>query len=187
MNKNLAIIFYDNIDKQLGENLLQNFKEIFFNIIDVFILIDTPMNLPPNSFNKLRNQYLSSPLLEELRTLAIRNGYFKILGIISADLYTEGLNFIFGQAEFGNPQETRAAIISTYRLKRDLEENESRFSIIYRRILKEAIHELGHTLNLSHCKGFCVMRFSNSLLEADNKPISFCKICKKKISSSLFP
>lgn len=46
--------------------------------------------------------------------------------------------------------------------------------------MKEAVHELGHTFGLVHCiDPKCVMFFSNSLADTDNKNTKFCKKCIK--------
>jgi archaemetzincin len=54
-------------------------------------------------------------------------------------------------------------------------------AIFEKRILREAIHELGHTFGLYHCQNYCVMQFSNSLMEADKKSIKFCNNCSKRL------
>ncbi len=46
---------------------------------------------------------------------------------------------------------------------------------------KLILHELGHLLGLGHCVNYCVMRFSNNLLELDEKPDEFCEECKYKL------
>ncbi|MFX1597125.1 MAG: hypothetical protein ACFFBK_13800, partial [Promethearchaeota archaeon] len=53
------------------------------------------------------------------------------------------------------------------------------------RILKEAVHELGHTFTLQHCKNFCIMRFSNSLADTDQKPPEYCASCLNKLKNFL--
>jgi archaemetzincin len=48
------------------------------------------------------------------------------------------------------------------------------------RVIKEAVHELGHALGLTHCeKSRCVMHFSNSLQDTDFKHYMFCERCNK--------
>jgi archaemetzincin len=46
---------------------------------------------------------------------------------------------------------------------------------------REAIHEIGHVLGLNHCSNRCVMQYSNSLWEAQNKPSFLCESCKRRI------
>jgi len=182
-DRKLGIIFFETLDEDLGIYILDNLKKIFQNLFDSFELIEFVLELPEKSFIKSRNQFLSSPLLRKLREFSIESDYYKIIGVINADLFTEGLNFIFGQAEFGEPEETRVAIVSTYRLKYGLEIKKIDKKTKYQRILKEIIHELGHTLKLSHCNNFCVMQYSNSLSEADEKPLNFCQRCQSKLKT----
>ncbi len=93
-----------------------------------------------------------------------------VIGVTEVDLYVPGLNFVFGEAECpGN-----FAIISLHRLK-----NPNR-GLYLKRVLIEAVHELGHTFGLPHCKNhLCVMHFSNSIVETDIKGTEFCKDCLK--------
>jgi Peptidase family M54 len=69
------------------------------------------------------------------------------------------LNFVFGIAQ----SRGRAAVISLCRLGLGADPPLRR-----ERVLKEAVHELGHTLGLNHCPDAkCVMHFSNSLADTD--------------------
>jgi archaemetzincin len=51
--------------------------------------------------------------------------------------------------------------------------------IFHSRLTKEAIHELGHTFNLRHCKDHsCLMSYCRSEKDVDRKSDSFCRYCK---------
>ena len=101
-----------------------------------------------------------------------------MLGIADEDLYVNGLNFVFGEAELGGCY----AIISLARLHQSfygLPENES---ILTERIVKEAIHEIGHVYGLGHCPDpDCVMHFSNCLEDTDIKGVDYCQSCEREI------
>lgn len=134
------------------------------------------IEIPLASFNPNRNQYNSTMIMDELKK--IPGDYEKLLGIIDADLYVESFNFIFGESIVGG----KTAIISLTRLRQgfyDLKENKE---IFYERTLKEAIHELGHSYGVSHCKNpTCIMTFSNSIKDTDRKGRFFCNHCKHQI------
>jgi archaemetzincin len=71
-----------------------------------------------------------------------------------------------------------AAIIALPRLRQSfygLPEDEA---LYHERAVKEAVHEMGHTYGLGHCRNRrCVMAFSNSLLDTDAKSRHFCARC----------
>lgn len=48
-------------------------------------------------------------------------------------------------------------------------------------IRKEAIHEIGHILGLTHCKEPCVMAYSNSLPEVMRKSDELCEKCRRRL------
>jgi len=50
--------------------------------------------------------------------------------------------------------------------------------LLHERLLKEALHELGHTFGLRHCVDYtCVMSSSNGVERIDLKRAEFCPNC----------
>lgn len=121
--------------------------------------------LPEHAFNPRRRQYDARALLAQVAAV-VRNG--RVLGVTAVDLYVPQLNFVLGLAESPG----RAAVISLARLRH------SDPAVFRARAVKEAMHEIGHTLGLRHCADpQCVMHFSNTLADTDRKGWDFCPHC----------
>jgi archaemetzincin len=129
------------------------------------------------AFNPQRNQHQSTPILEQLGKTHSQGEGGKVLGIVDVDLYAPELNFVFGEADL----RAGMAVVSLTRLRQDFYGLPNDEDLFFQRTLKEAVHELGHTLGLLHCgESTCVMHFSNSLEETDRKSHEFCETCKAK-------
>ncbi|HDZ17181.1 MAG TPA: hypothetical protein ENH75_02770 [archaeon] len=136
-------------------------------------------------YNVEREQYHATRILKKLSKVFREKHFYRILGVMDRDIYTKNYNFIFGIA---NPI-SRIALISIRRLR---EKFYKESGLIHRtakskikfeiRVYKESIHELGHTFGLKHCFNSCVMNFSNSLADTDNKPEEFCLSCLSKLN-----
>lgn len=139
-------------------------------------IVEVEIETISKAFDEKRNQYRGKEIIEILS----KKFKEKILGILNADVYEDGLNFIFGEAQlFG-----KVAFVSIFRLNPKFYGIENR-ELFLERIEKEVTHELGHLFGLSHCERKCVMRFSNSIYEVDEKSKSFCKYCEGKLKKFL--
>lgn len=122
-------------------------------------------------------QYEASSFLSEV--LRQREG--RVLALTEVDLYSPGLNFVFGLAQYPG----RGALVSLRRLDPRFYGGKWNKRLFLERLVKEATHELGHTLGLGHCRRGCVMSFSNSILEVDAKGGAFCPLCWGRLEASL--
>jgi len=141
-----------------------------------------PIDLPGGAYNPERGQHYSSLILKKVHELIEVEKQDKVFGITDVDLYTAGLNFVFGEAELGG----QSAIISLTRLRQSYYSLPENKTIFAERTIKEAVHELGHVFGLEHCPDpECVMYFSNSLLDTDRKSVSFCPQCRARWQKSI--
>jgi archaemetzincin len=138
--------------------------------------------LPPEpeprfALNVTRQQYLAT---EILASMAARGtpGSWRLLGVTLLDLYIPILTFVFGEAQLkGN-----CALVSAHRLRQEFYGLPSNPSLYRERLLKEAAHELGHTLALVHCEDYqCVMSPSHGVEWIDLKTYRFCNACRSVV------
>ncbi len=75
-------------------------------------------------------------------------------------------------------------MVSTFRLNETLYGLPENPRLLEERLIKESVHELGHTFGLIHCRDYnCVMHTSTSVEEIDVKGAEFCVGCKKRMAS----
>lgn len=141
------------------------------------------LTVPEEAFDKKRHQYNSSLMLNEVRAYAAScEDVDRVLGVIDVDIFVPGLNYVFGEAYAPG----RAALISLWRLRPEFYGEKPNNKLFLERALKEAVHELGHTLGLRHCmRSFCVMHFSNSIFDTDKKQTLFCDECYLQVSIAI--
>lgn len=141
---------------------------------------EKPVPIDP-FYDAQRAQYNSTSiighLLERYR-FADAASPTKVLGIAGQDLFIPILTYVFGEAQLSG----LVGVVSYYRLPNErygLPANSHAFS---ERLLKEAMHELGHTYGLIHCRAFdCVMHISTYVEDIDTKPAEFCRECERKL------
>jgi archaemetzincin len=138
--------------------------------------VEEAIEPPERKYDRRRGQYPGDALIELLAQHSFEDAY-RVVGIVDEDCYAKDLNFIFGEAIPGG----KYALVALPRLRQsfyNLPEDKDRFQ---ERVLKEVVHELGHTWGLMHCKDpHCVMHFSNTLQDTDRKGVDLCANCQVK-------
>ena len=126
---------------------------------------------PVHAFDPRRGQHSSTAILKWLVGRPHPGG--RMLAVTDADLFIPVLTFVYGEAQLGGS----AAVVSTARLSG--EPGGPRAAAVFGdRVVKECVHELGHTFGLIHCDTpGCVMTRSVNLLEVDPKHIALCQLC----------
>ena len=128
---------------------------------------------PELAFDAARGQYNSRLLLAQLLRDQ-RPHCRRILGVAAVDLFIPVLTFVFGEAQLDGA----AAVVSTHRLAPERYGLPPDPVLVRDRLIKEAVHELGHTFGLMHChRGRCVMLSSTYVEEIDLKDERFCDQC----------
>lgn len=139
--------------------------------------------LPPEpdpvfAFNPARQQFYSTEILAALakRELPFRT---RLLAVTPVDLYIPILTFVFGEAQLRGS----CALVSLHRLRQEYYGLPADPEILSARLLKEAVHELGHTLSLTHCDDYqCVMSASHGVEWIDLKRETLCSNCRSYLS-----
>ena len=172
----INIVRLGNVDLKIVGWLERSLSECFDCEINV---VRHSLSLPEECYDSFRGQYVGDLLL---RYLAIVDSRFnfegRVLGVADVDAYSNGLNFIFGIADFNG----KYALIFLPRLRPEFYMLPSREWSFEECVLKEALHELGHTFGLNHCLNpDCVMFFSNSIYDTLRKKAAYCMKCAKRI------
>jgi archaemetzincin len=165
---NILISPVGELSTELIEAVAGEIKQVFgFSTVTSPILQDLSFALDDN-----RNQYHSTAILDRLAVDTPPHAV-RVLAIAQVDLFIPILTHVYGEAQLGGT----ACIVSTFRL------NEGRSGInipkkYIDRIVKEAIHELGHTFNLRHCpEHTCIMHYCRNEEDVDRKSDQLCRYC----------
>ncbi|HTZ95114.1 MAG TPA: archaemetzincin [Terriglobales bacterium] len=132
---------------------------------------------PEFAFHGERQQYHSSEILARMGSL-VTPDCWRVLGVAAVDLYIPILTFVFGEAQMGGP----CAVVSLRRLRQEFYGLPDDSSVLRARLLKEAVHEIGHTINLIHCEDYrCAMAPSHAVEWIDLKESWLCSTCHGKV------
>ena len=166
---NIILSPIGDVTPDLLDPIREEIKHIYGYPTEVLSLLDDL----EFAFHPNRNQYHSTPILEQLAAKAPENAV-KVLALVEVDLFIPILTHVYGEAQLGG----KACIVSTIRLNEGhsyLNTQEPFLS----RIVKEAIHELGHTFQLRHCREHtCLMHYCRNESDVDRKSDQLCRYCR---------
>ena len=129
------------------------------------------------ALHRARNQYYSSAILQAMQPLVEPGA--RLLAVTSVDLYVPVLTFVFGEAQLTGS----CAVVSLHRLREEFYGLPPHDDLMRERLVKEAVHELGHTFGLRHCDDWrCVMTSSHAVELLDVKGAEFCFLCGRVVA-----
>jgi archaemetzincin len=138
--------------------------------------------LPAGALDTERGQYHATRILSNLKDFD--RDSFRLLGVTAVDIFTPIMRYVFGEAMLPG----RAALVSTYRLAiASPQSGQPGYrSVFISRVIKEGIHELGHTFGLTHCDNpNCAMSASLDVTRIDAKSTQLCYYCTVMLKDGL--
>lgn len=171
-------------EDQLMDKLTE-YIGLFFQL-EVVVLDDMPDSVVPKNSRRYNfgiEQLHSKYILDKVLIPNIPGDAVALSAITNMDLYPrDSWNFVFGQANL----KKRVGVSSFHRMHVVNLESEKDFNQCLRRIMRTATHEIAHMLSMKHCTTHkCMLNGSNSLDEADQKPLHLCHDCHQKLSWNL--
>jgi len=172
----IVISLIGNLDALLVEEVRSEITRIFGFPTEMTPLLEDV----GFAFDVVRDQYHSTIIIGKLADLAPPHAV-KVLAITKVDLFIPVLTHVYGEAQLGG----KSCIVSTYRLNEGFPLISSHENF-YERLSKEAIHEIGHTFNLRHCRErACIMHYCRTVEDVDLKSDHLCRYCSVLLDDEL--
>ena len=173
----ITLVSYGTFDRKL----IRTIADVIRSDIGMEVRIaEKRLDLSPY-YNIERRQYDGNRLLKLVdEQFSTTEG--KVVALFNVDLFIPILTFIFGQAYLNG----KTAIASNFRLENEHYGLKPDKELCKERLIKEVVHELGHTLGLIHCHTpDCVMRSSTYVEDIDQKKHTFCHKHQEKLRNTL--
>lgn len=172
----IALIFFDNAEPNMQQAIATEIKNFYNSSVSIV----SPLPLPKNAFYAPRGRYKADSLIHYLAKIK-PSKFDKLVGFSNRDISTSKGNAkdwgIFGLGFRPGP----SCVVSSFRLKRNTTDK----GLIFQRVTKVALHEIGHTLGVPHCSfndSKCFMQNAGGKLSTvDNVSKYMCVGCKSFI------
>jgi archaemetzincin len=139
------------------------------------------LEIPSSSYDARRRQYHSVEIMKAVARSA-PGGAGRILGVTEVDVAIPTLTFVFGQAQVDGP----VAVLSLARLRQEFYGLPADEVVLRERVVKEVLHELGHTFGLTHCgDSKCAMSLATHIGLVDSKEERYCARCGRQLVQRL--
>jgi archaemetzincin len=173
----VAWIGHDGRAPQLAD-VCHHLEHTFLTEVRLGALFDRPRD----AYDARRGQYESTRILKWLAD-RVPAGARSVLAVTDQDLCIVVLTYVFGEAQVGGP----AAVVSTARLQQGPAGDPVDAPLYHARLVKECVHEIGHTFGLTHCKSRgCVMGRANTIHDVDAKGDALCHECRTALAALQF-
>lgn len=158
---------------QIDDEVLSTLEVCLWQIFGYEVRRMPALPDPAFAFDAQTGQYSSALLLKDLLRQRPRDAV-RVLGVTDRDLFIPMLSFVFGHAQLNG----FVAVISLARLHQKFYRLPENKQLFHHRVMKEAVHELGHTFGLIHCSDpVCAMSLSNAIQQVDKKTEELCGNC----------
>ncbi|HOP46347.1 MAG TPA: archaemetzincin family Zn-dependent metalloprotease [Desulfobacteraceae bacterium] len=157
----------------VDQEILNYLAERIFHNLGLSCKISPAKNIPIHAYNKSRLQYNSKLILKDLQ-YHCSNEMAALIAITEVDLYVPILKYVFGLSQI----EGKCSVISLHRLNPQFYTQPFNKLTLLERAEKTALHEIGHSFGLTHCRNRqCVMYSSYNVEDTDFKESRFCSTC----------
>lgn len=158
---------------------IEQLEKSIYRTFGHYSKLKTPDICLEKTFDMKRLQYNSSQILLQMISDPPADAV-KILGVVNVDLFIPILTFVFGEAQLRGT----GSVVTLHRLNNKFYGLPEDRELLTERLVKEAIHELGHNFGLVHCNNQeCVMKSSTYVEDIDHKSVELCDRCKMELKA----
>ena len=164
----VRLVTLGNVDRALVESARRTVVRVY----GVPCAVGSTSIDPAFAFHPERGQYHSTTIIDRLAGLGAKE---TVVGLTQVDLFIPILTYVFGEAQMGGT----SAVVSFHRFAQEFYGLPPDPSLLMDRLSKTVVHEIGHTLSLTHCDDYdCVMAASHAVEWLDLKGSSLCEHCR---------